>query len=403
MSNFRKRGRGGRNFNSRNSNYSGFKNKRKFKKRFKSKKSALDPMMFVKKAEYHEKVSYICENKFSDFDLFPQLQKNISSRGYQTPTPIQDQAIKPLMEGNDLIGIANTGTGKTGAFLIPLINKIAKTKGERVLIVVPTRELAMQVKDELNIFTKNISVQTILCIGGASIGRQIDGLKRKPEFVVGTPGRIIDLQKRKKLKLNEFTNVVLDEVDRMLDMGFIHDMKEIINKLADQRQSMFFSATVPEKTKQLMKEFLTNPITISVSNGKTAKNVDQDIVKTNGRNKVEILHDLLIQDGFDKVLVFGRTKRGVNKLEKDLLKRGFRTAAIHGNKSQGQRQKALKQLRTDQVRILLATDVASRGLDIHGVTHVINYDVPESYDDYIHRIGRTGRAEQKGMALTLID
>lgn len=370
---------------------------------FRGSRSTINPMMLVKKAENVVEEKYVPQNRFSDFVLIEQLRRNIDNRGYVNPTPIQDKTIKPLLEGKDLVGIANTGTGKTAAFLIPLINKVARDSREKVLIVVPTRELAIQIENELQLFVKNIGINSVLCIGGASMGRQVEGLRRRHGFVIGTPGRIKDLDQRRILRMGEYTNVVLDEVDRMLDMGFINDVREIILKLSKTRQSLFFSATIPNKTRELMDVFLTNPVTISVKTGPTAKNIDQDIIRTAGKNKTEILHQLLIKKGFDKVLVFGRTKWGVNKLEKMLLDRGFKVAAIHGNKSQGQRQRALRQLRADEVQVLLATDVASRGLDIEGVTHVINYDMPGSYEDYVHRIGRTGRVDKKGVALTFVD
>lgn len=210
------------------------------------------------------------------------------------------------------------------------------------------------------------------------------------------------MQERRLLNLNAFTTIVLDEVDRMLDMGFIHDIKHLIAFFPQKRQSLFFSATIEGKVRQVMQQFLKQPVIISVKTGHTTANVKQEIVKLNRRNKIEVLHDLLIQGGFDRVLVFGRTKWGMEKLSKELVKRGFRATAIHGNKSQNQRQRALRQFKTGQVKILLATDVAQRGLDIDNVTHVINFDLPESEDDYIHRIGRTGRADKKGLAITLI-
>jgi len=362
----------------------------------------LDPQLFIKKAETVMAKEYKAQNKFSEFDLVDQLTKNIVSRGYVEPTAIQDQAIKPMLEGRDLVGIADTGSGKTAAFLIPLINKILLNQQEKGLIVTPTRELAKQIKDELMLFTQGMSIKSVLCIGGVPIRRQIQYLSRRHSLVIGTPGRIKDLSQRRRLKLEEYTNVVLDEVDRMLDMGFIRDVKEIIMKLAKNRQSLFFSATIPEKTRELMRAFLTDPVAVSVKTGPTARNVDQDIVRIQGKNKVELLHDLLIKKEFRKVLVFGRTKWGVNKLERALVARGFKVAAIHGNKSQGQRQRALQELKSDKIQVLLATDVASRGLDIDNITHVINYDPPETYDDYVHRIGRTGRVGKRGVALTFV-
>ena len=228
-------------------------------------------------------------------------------------------------------------------------------------------------------------------------------ISRRPNFIIGTPGRIKDLENRRILPLRQFQNVVLDEVDRMLDMGFVNDIRHIVSTLSEERQSLFFSATMPEEIKAIMRGFLKDPVMVSVKTGNTSKNIDQDIIRTNGKDKVEILHQLLIKEEFKRVLVFGRTKWGVDKLETGLLHRGFKVIAIHGNKSQGQRIQAIRKLKNNEVQVLLATDVASRGLDIEDVTHVINYDVPETYEDYVHRIGRTGRAGKKGVALTFVD
>ena len=366
-------------------------------------KRPLDPRMFVKKATPIIETQYEPKNNFTDFALNKIVQKNILVRGYMKPTAIQDQAMAPIIEGKDLVGIADTGTGKTAAFLLPLITKISKDRNQKALIITPTRELASQIQDELRIFSNNMGIYSALCIGGASIHMQARQLSRRPQFVIGTPGRIMDLEKRRVLNLTEYTNVVLDEVDRMLDMGFITDMKYIISFLPKDRQSLFFSATLPESTKAIMNSFLKDPITVSVKTSAASQNVDQDIVDTRGKDKVDVLHDLLIQPEFKKVLVFGRTKWGVNKLEKSLLDRGFKTASIHGNKTQAQRQRSLNKLQNNEVQVLLATDVVSRGIDISNVTHVINYNPPETYEDYIHRIGRTGRAGTMGIALTFID
>jgi len=363
----------------------------------------LNPLMFVKKADDVLETPYMSKNSFSDFSLDETVKKNVLVRGFDKPTAIQDQAILPILKGKDLVGIANTGTGKTAAFLLPLITKVARDRSQKILIVTPTRELAVQIQDEFKLFSLGMGIFSTLCIGGASLNVQARDLFRRPNFVIGTPGRIKDLEGRRLLNLSHYENVVLDEVDRMLDMGFIHDVRHIVSLLPKNRQSLFFSATIPGETKVVMQSFLTDPVTVSVKTGATAPNVDQDIIRTRGKNKLEILHDLLIKEEFRKVLVFGRTKWGVNKLEANLTRRGFKAAAIHGNKSQGQRLRALKMLKNNEVQVLLATDVASRGIDIENVTHVINYDVPGSYDDYVHRIGRTGRAEKKGIALTFVD
>lgn len=342
------------------------------------------------------------KNSFTDFKLFPKLLENILSKNYAKPTPIQDQVIPLMLEGRDLVGIANTGTGKTASFLIPLINKVLFDRANKVLVLAPTRELAVQIEQEFREFSRQTGLRSAICIGGVSMGGQIRNLSFDPQFIIGTPGRIKDLGEQGRIPFTKINNVVLDEVDRMLDMGFIKDMTAILARVSPQRQSAFFSATVPDSMRQIISSFLKNPVTISVKTASTLKNISQDMINTNGKAKIEVLHNLLIKEGFDKVLVFGRTKRGLERLATDLSKRGFKVVAIHGNKSQGARQKSLDMFKRNQVKILLATDVASRGLDIDDITHVINFDLPESQEDYIHRIGRTGRANKTGIALTLI-
>ncbi len=346
---------------------------------------------------------YIPVNQFLDFEISTQLKNNILARGYVKPTPIQDQAIPAILQGKDILGIANTGTGKTASFLIPLIDKVLKNENEKVLIIAPTRELVLQIVDELSAFSKSLNIHSAVCIGGSNMFKQIQTLKRNPSFVAGTPGRLKDLINRRCLNLSKFTNIVLDEVDRMLDMGFIHDIKHLISLLPQKRQSLFFSATVSRETDILIKDFLNNPTKISVKSGDTPENVDQDIVRVEDKSKkIESLHNLLIKEEFKKVLIFGKTKRGVEHLSNSLHARGFKVGSIHGNKSQAQREKTLKLFKTNYLQTLVATDVAARGLDIMDITHVINYDLPATYDDYIHRIGRTGRANKAGKALTFI-
>ena len=371
--------------------------------RYRNKGASLNTLMFVRRAVDVDETPYVPANSFSDFPLNETVKRNVLARGFGKPTAIQDKAILPILKGKDLVGIANTGTGKTAAFLLPLITKVSRDRSQKVLIVLPTRELAAQIQDEFKLFSFGMGIFSTLCIGGASLNIQARELSRRPNFVIGTPGRIKDLEGRRILNLGHYGNVVLDEVDRMLDMGFIHDIRHIISFLPKNRQSLFFSATIPKETKVVMQNFLVNPVTVSVKTGVTPRNVDQDIIRTQGKNKLEILHQLLIKEEFRKVLVFGRTKWGVNKLEANLTRRGFKAAAIHGNKSQGKRLRALKMFKNNEVQILLATDVASRGIDIEDVTHVINYDVPGTYNDYVHRIGRTGRVGKKGVALTFVD
>lgn len=365
----------------------------------------LDFTQFVKKAIVTTETEvYNPKHRFADFEMHSKIKAIVAARGYVHPTPIQDGAIPHILNGRDVIGIANTGTGKTAAFLLPLIHKTFKHKTEKALIIVPTRELALQIEDELREFSRGSGLTSALCIGGAHIMEQMRSLARNPSFVIGTPGRLKDLIERKKLDLSGFNNIVLDEVDRMLDMGFIHDIKYLVALMKSPRQSLFFSATMPSEISELAKKFLTDPVTIVIKSRATSENVDQDVISVGPKEeKIEILHNLLIKPEFQKVLIFGRTKHGVDKLAHRLEERGFKADSIHGDKSQPQRQRALRRFSKDEISILVATDVAARGLDIPDVTHVINYELPENYEDYIHRIGRTGRGDKKGHALTFIN
>lgn len=348
-------------------------------------------------------LSYQIKHQFSDFQIDERLKQNIAAHGYTVPTPIQDQVIEPILNGRDVVGIANTGTGKTAAFLIPLINKILLNRNEKVLIIVPTRELAVQIRDDLAALAKNLGLYSVLTIGGTNINPQIKQLQSNAQFTIGTPGRLKDLINRRILLLGNYRNIVLDEVDRMVDIGFIRDIRYIISYLPKARQSLFFSATVSGQINGIIQSFLTNPVTISVKIKETAQNIDQDIIRViNNEEKIEKLQLMLKKEEFKKVLVFGRTKHGVERLAKLLLHNGFSTASIHGNKSQNQRLRALYQFKQSQLQVLVATDVAARGLDINNVSHVINFDEPTTYTDYVHRIGRTGRADKQGKALTFI-
>lgn len=372
-------------------------------RRNKIKYMQVDPRMLIKKAVVREVDSFTPTHAFTDLSINPTIKQNILDKGYQTPTPIQDQVIPQVLEARDVIGLASTGTGKTAAFLIPLINKVAENRSERVLIIVPTRELAVQIIDEGKALGRGMGVFFALVIGGVDMRRQVRELSRDPAFVVGTPGRLKDLAERGYLRLSHYRTIVLDEVDRMLDMGFVNDMRTLISQLPKERHSLFFSATMSDKARQVASEFLHDPVVVQIAAQRASDNVDQDVVRLNGRNKIDVLHDLLIRPGFTKVLVFGRTKHGMEKLSRSLSDRGFATASIHGNKSQSQRQRALQSFKRSEIQVLLATDVASRGIDIDEVTHVINYELPETYEDYIHRIGRTGRADKTGLALTFIE
>ncbi|OGE22831.1 hypothetical protein A2688_02940 [Candidatus Daviesbacteria bacterium RIFCSPHIGHO2_01_FULL_38_8] len=364
-----------------------------------------DPSIFVKKAVPAEIIStQIVHNSFEDFtDLVGPLKKLIEGKGYTIPTPIQDQTIQPILDGRDVVGLASTGTGKTAAFLIPIVNRIFRFRDKKALVVVPTRELAHQIRDELFALTESLKIYSALVIGGANINRQIRDIQRNPHIVIGTPGRLKDLIEQKVLFLEDFSIFVLDEVDLMVDIGFIQYIKLFVSLLPARRQSLFFSATISPKINEIVQGFVKNPVTVSIAKPAPSQNVDQDIIKvTDKTKKIDQLHDLLIQKGFNKVLIFGRTKHDVDNLNNELIYRGFNVGAIHGNKSQGHRQRVLESFKSSQIQILLATDVASRGLDIDNVSHVINYDIPETFDDYIHRIGRTGRANKKGTAITFV-
>ena len=346
---------------------------------------------------------FVAEHKFSDFDINPKLKANIEAHKYVSPTPIQDKAIPHALLGQDVVGLAETGTGKTAAFLIPLIDKVMKQKGERILIMAPTRELAVQIEKELAGFARGLGFRGMVAVGGANIGPQISQLKHDPAFVIGTPGRLKDLMERKALVLTEFGTVVLDEADRMLDMGFIDDMRMILAKMRKERHTLFFSATMGKDIERLIGDFLSSPVIISVKTQDTSRNVEQDVVRIpRGKDKFEVLAEMLKDREFSRVLVFGRTKFGVEKLAKALSRLHIHAESIHGNKTYGARIRALEAFKSGKVSALVATDVAARGLDIPAVSHVINYDLPSTYEDYVHRIGRTGRAEMKGKALTFV-
>jgi ATP-dependent RNA helicase RhlE len=376
-----------------------------FGKRFNTPANKINSSRYINTAPIQNtpEKAFVIEHSFSDFVIDEIIKQNINTRGYNIPTPIQDQAILPILEGRDVVGIANTGTGKTAAFLIPILNKIIHNISEKALIIVPTRELAVQIEEELRSLSRNIRINSLLCIGGASIDRQLFLLRRNPNVIIGTPGRLKDLGQRKLLNVSDFKTIVLDEVDRMLDIGFIQDIKYIISLLSPQRQSLFFSATISPEINNIIHTFLKNPITISVKLKENVPAIHQDIIRVRDKNdKIEKLHALLKQEEFKKVLIFGRTKWGVERLYQTLQRKGFKAASIHGNKSLNQRLRVLAQFKQNQLSILVATDVAARGLDIENVSHVINYDEPSTYTDYIHRIGRTGRAQKTGKALTFV-
>jgi ATP-dependent RNA helicase RhlE len=372
----------------------------------------IDVSRFINKAVVTEQVEvYTPKHTFADFAVDNLVKRSVIARGYNIPTPIQDTAIPHIIEGKDLVGIANTGTGKTGAFLVPLLNKIISGDREMVIILAPTRELAIQIDQELKELTVNINpalkphqkIHSVCCVGGMPIGKQIRDLKYLHNFVIGTPGRIKDLIDRKCIFLSDFKTIVLDEADRMLDMGFINDMRAVMAGMPKGRQTLFFSATLSPDIERLIHEFLNQPVRVSVKTGDTAKNVDQDVIRMSGGSKIDKLHELLSDPEFSKVIIFGRTKHGVEKLAQSLIQKGHKVDALHGDKNHSHRQRALGKFKDNFVNVLVATDVAARGLDIPNVSHVINFDIPGTYEDYVHRIGRTGRGGKTGKALTFID
>ncbi len=359
---------------------------------------------YIAKAETLEQInSYVASTSFEEMDIDSTIKANIKEKGYTHPTEIQDKTIKHILAGKDVVGLASTGQGKTAAFLVPLMNKAITKNDTQVLVVVPTRELATQIYEEFRSLNKGTNLRAETIIGGASAYRQISGLRRNPQFVIGTPGRLKDLEDRRVLKLENFNTIVLDEVDRMLDMGFVDEIKALIAKLPSERQSLFLSATMDTPVEKIAHSLLRNPVTIELARTSPTKSVDQDIVRV-GRDgsKIDKLVEIIESEPNQKILIFTKTKREADRVSDNLYARNLQVDAIHGDKSQYIRNKVISKFKTDQINILVATDVAARGLDIPDITLVINYDEPQSYEDYVHRIGRTGRYGKKGKALTFV-
>lgn len=354
-------------------------------------------------AKQQEAEVYVPQHEFTDFALHGLLQRNLAQKGYKVPSPIQDQTIPAGIEGRDIIGVAGTGTGKTAAFALPVLHKLITNRQSAAIIIAPTRELAQQIEVECKALGAGSGLRGALLIGGSNMGVQLRSLKSRPNIVIGTPGRIKDHIDRRTLNLSSFNLVVLDEVDRMLDMGFVNDVREILSHTAEQKQTFFFSATMDTRVKGLINNFSNDPVTVTIQSNRASENVHQDVIRyTSNEHRLDQLHNLLLQEGVVKAIVFDETQRSVERLNKTLLERGFSTDAIHGGKTQGQRQRALHKFKNNEVSILVATDVASRGIDVTGITHVINYSTPQEYEDYIHRIGRAGRAGKTGYAFTFV-
>ncbi len=344
---------------------------------------------------------------FHSLGLSKQIVDTLSQNNFSTPTPIQAQAIPLVLQGRDLVGLAQTGTGKTAAFGLPIIEMLLKdakrpdNRTVRTLILAPTRELVNQIADNLKLFVRKTALRINVVVGGASINKQQLQLERGTDILVATPGRLLDLISRRALSLGQVSYLVLDEADQMLDLGFIHDLRKISKMVPAKRQTMLFSATMPKAIADLAADYLTNPVKVEVSPpGKAADKVEQYVHFVSGQNhKTEILKETISANPDGRAMVFLRTKHGAEKLMKHLEHVGFAAASIHGNKSQGQRERALKGFRDGEIRVLVATDVAARGIDIPGVSHVYNYDLPEVPDAYVHRIGRTARAGRDGIAI----
>ncbi len=388
--------------NYRNNNFRSVGNRNRSSNRG-PRKQYIDPAKYVKSAKPVNQVEVEPEHKFADFDLDQAIKTNIERKNFVKPSPIQDQTIKHALLGRDIIGIADTGTGKTAAFALPIIQKLIKDRNASAIVIAPTRELAQQIEVEFHDFAIGLNVRSAVLIGGQPMYKQIRQLSARPRLIIGTPGRIKDHIERRNINLATINILVLDEVDRMLDMGFLPDISEILAGLPKQRQSFFFSATIDRKIDGLINGFLIDPVRVSVKTGSTSDNVAQDVMRySSDKDKIDKLHDTLIHDSTKKTLIFEETRRSVDRLSKELVIRGFKADIIHGGKTQGQRQRALRKFKQNETDILVATDVAARGIDIADITHVINYSLPQSYDDYIHRIGRAGRAGQTGQALTFV-
>ena len=370
------------------------------------KKSDLEPSMMVNTTiKIKDDKKCFQPRAFYELDISPKLQSRIKNKGYKKTTEIQDKTFEIVSQGESVIGIANTGTGKTGAFLIPIINRLINNKNKnKTIVLIPTRELAQQVDQEFKSLTKGLKIFSSCFIGGTNVNKDINKLRRLNHVIIGTPGRINDMINRRALKLHDFTKVVLDEFDTMLDMGFIQEVQKIINQMHKRNQTILFSATENPKQQNIIDNLVKQYKKVKVSEGKAnTDNIYQEVIKPkDDKEKNQMLVDLLRKKEFKKVLIFSETKRQVSKLCRVLKKFDLKVDEIHGDKSQQYRSKAIQKFKLGTIQIMVATDVASRGIDIDNITHVINYRIPSSKESYIHRIGRTGRAGKEGYALTFI-
>jgi len=346
--------------------------------------------------------------QFDDLNLIEPLLRAVRAEGYSTPTPIQEQSIPQVLAGRDLLGCAQTGTGKTAAFALPILQHLAENPRQgnhiRVLVLAPTRELASQIGDSFRAYGRNTGVKQLTIFGGVGQQPQVDKLRQGPNVLVAAPGRLLDLMNQGFIKLDKIEVFVLDEADRMLDMGFIHDVRRVIAALPKQRQTLLFSATMPEEIQELAHNILIDPVKVEVTPvSSTVEKIDQSVFFVEKKDKPALLESLLQNKDISRVLVFTRTKHGANKVVQRLEGARIHAEAIHGNKSQSARENALKNFKSGRTRVLVATDIAARGLDVEEITHIINYDLPNEPETYVHRIGRTARAGASGIAYSFCD
>ena len=349
-------------------------------------------------------------SNFSDFGLAEPIERALKERGHSTPTPIQSRSIPGLIQGRDMLGIAQTGTGKTAAFALPILQNLAKgevrnkSRNPRALVLAPTRELAIQIGEEFRLYSKYMHLRHTVVFGGVSQKSQVIALNRGIDILVATPGRLLDLMQQRIVRLGNVKILVLDEADRMLDMGFVRDVRKIIAALPQERQSLLFSATMPSEVGKLSSDLLYKPVRVEVTPQATpVERIKQCVYHVSSSEKRKLLEDVLSNPEFKRVIVFSRTKHRANRIAMQLTKAGIEADAIHGNKSQGARQRALKRFRTGEIQVLVATDIAARGIDVDGITHVINYELPNEPESYVHRIGRTARAGANGAAISFCD
>lgn len=349
--------------------------------------------------------------QFEELDIIEPVLKALEDQKYTEPTPIQEKAIPLVLKGNDVLGCAQTGTGKTAAFAIPIIQHLhenAPHKPSRrkikALVITPTRELAIQIGDSFTTYSKYTQLRNTVIFGGVKQGAQVNALRNGIDILVATPGRLLDLMDQGFIRLNDIEYFILDEADRMLDMGFIHDIRKIINVLPHQRQSLFFSATMPSKIVELSRKILKNPRKVEVAPvSSTAETIQQYLYYTNRASKKDLLNYILEDDRITQVLLFSKTKHGADRITRNLAKQKIKAAAIHGDKGQNQRQRALTDFKAGKIRVLVATDIAARGIDIDKLRYVINYDIPNISETYVHRIGRSGRAGEDGVSISICE